>query len=564
MGAQDGWTATRDEVLLRGQRRVLELIAEGRTLSDVLDVLCQCIESAVAGVHCSVLLLDRTGERVRHAAAPTLPRAYLDLIDGSPIGPSAGSCGTAAYRGAAVVVDDVASDPLWADYRDIALSFDLAACASVPIMAGPERTVLGTFAIYHRQPGPFTDAEMQLLTSMRDLAAIAIVNDRREKVLQSLQKEQSLAVLAGGIAHDFNNLLTIVSGKIGLLGAYVQGQKRLSPLVRDVEDAVERAAGLTHQLLAFAGRASPLTGSVSLNDVLEDTARLLSVTISKKVTLELDLAADLPLIEADPVQIQQVTLNLVTNASEAIGDRDGRIQVQTRTCTLDEEHIQRRLPGQPVEPGDYVTLEIKDTGCGMRPDVQSRIFEPFFTTKFSGRGLGLAALLGIVRTHRGGVEVDSIPERGTRFTVFFPLPRTALEREEDSVRPRPALVTEARTVLLVDDEDAVRDVTRGMLEYLGHEVLTAIDGKAALDVLATRAADVSVVLMDVIMPRMDGAEAVEEICKRWPDLEIVLASGYDGQHGGKLAALAERHGVRFLPKPYSLHALEEAIAPRVP
>jgi signal transduction histidine kinase/CheY-like chemotaxis protein len=561
---EDRQGALDDVVLLRGQRRVLELIAEGQPLGEVLNALCVAIEEACVGAHCTILLLEPDRVHVRHAAGPTVAPGYLHAIDGEPIGPAAGSCGTAMFGGDRVIVDDVSTDPLWADYKDVALKFGLAACASVPIVAGLDREVVGSFAIYHRAPGPFLGRELKLLHAMTDLAAVAIVNHRREltvrrneETLREMQKAESLALLAGGVAHDFNNLFTAMIGHLELLDVQVTEDEEASSRVRSLVGLVGEAASFTHQLLAYAGKATFDVRPRALNAIVGDLVHLLSVSVSKKVDLRLELEEGLPLIEADAAQLKQVTLNLVTNAAEAVGDAPGEIVVRTRQVVLGEGEVRVRLDGRTLEPGPYVCLDVEDTGAGMSAEVSAHIFEPFFSTKFSGRGLGLAAAQGILKSHHGAIEIASELGRGTCFTLYFPAlpaaPSPALE-------PPPGTTSAVRAtgfVLLAEDEAFVRRSTREVLEHMGHRVLEAEHGEACVEMLEAHEGDVSAVIMDLNMPRMDGREAVAIIAERWPSLPVLLTTGHidpDVDPERRPKSLA------FLRKPYDLEGLERALA----
>jgi two-component system, cell cycle sensor histidine kinase and response regulator CckA len=558
-----------DEVLVRGQRRALELITAGQPLEVVLEALCAAIESGIAGTRCSVLLLENGC--IRHGAAPSLPAEYCRAIDGCSVGPRAGSCGTAAFLGQTVVVEDVSTDPLWADYAHLPRGHGLAACASVPIKGEPDHQVLGTFAIYHDQPGPFSRRELEVLTSMTDVAAIAIVHHRRgqelrqsQEALWQAQKRESLAVLAGGIAHDFNNLLAAMLGTTNLLQR--RQRPEVDPMLRDLETLIERAAALTRQMLAYAGRARVEVSDLDLNAAISEMVHLLAVAIPKKVTFILDLDSDLDCVRADGAQIQQVMLNLITNAAEAIGEAHGQIKVRTSSETLDGDDLERRFVGQGLKAGRYVVLEVADSGSGIRPEVMARMFEPFFTTKFSGRGLGLAALVGILKAHQGGFEILSEVDRGTRFRVYLPVgrpePLESAPRASNGSSERGATRV-CHRILLVDDEQSVRETTRRMLEALGHEVRLACDGTEALAVLEVHAQEITVLMTDLTMPGVDGRETVEIVRQRWPGLALILASGYDETDA--VAILQPLVKGRFLKKPFNLDQLEaalESVAPR--
>lgn len=417
---QGGGLKARERAVLEGHRRVLELMAAGAPLLTVLNCLCEVIEAAVPQAKCSVLLLDTEGKRVRHAAGPSLPREYTGAIDNEPIGPCAGSCGTAAFLGKPVVVEDVSRDPLWKNYSQTALKSGLFACASLPIMGREGDPVLGTFAIYHSDPGPFEDEELELLRDMKDLAFIAIVSEKRQRAIERLQREESVSLVASGVAHDFNNLLTIITGNLELIESELSENSGVASHVADASEAVLRARDLTHQLLTLSGKSSLLPGPISLNEVVSSMTRLLSVSIPKNINLNLVLDAELPPISADLGKLHQVVLNLVTNAAESIGSERGEILITTRQVTIEPGRIRGGF-SRILERGKYLVLEVADSGPGLSSGIDARIFEPFFTTKESGKGLGLSVVSGVMRAHQGGIEVATRLGGGARFVLYFPI-----------------------------------------------------------------------------------------------------------------------------------------------
>jgi len=368
-----------------------------------------------------------------------------------------------------------------------------------------------------------------------------------EDALRQSQKLESLGVLSGGIAHDFNNLLTIILGNANLGAMRLPPESPAQPILKQIEEATLRAADLTRQLLAYAGKGRLQVMEVNLNRLVLEMTQLLTVSISKQAVVRYDLAPDLPLITADPTQMQQLVMNLVTNASEAIGEgASGLITLRTGVQTIDESYTAGLLPTLPLAAGTYVTLEVSDTGCGMPREVLERIFDPFFTTKFTGRGLGLSAMLGILRSHHGSLKVYSEPGRGSVFRLFLPsmAPEGAVE-----VATHQAPEWQGHgLLLLVDDEPSARDVARRMAEGLGFHVLEAADGKEALAIFELRHAELSAVLMDLTMPRMNGGQAFLSMREVNPNVPVVLTSGYSEQD--VLAEFLGRGLAGFLPKPY--------------
>ena len=551
-----------DAALLDGQRLVLELLAQGAALPQALGALCSAIERRIPRAICSVLLLDAEVGVLRHGAAPRLPAAYCAAIDGASIGPVAGSCGTAAFLRHSVIVEDIATDPLWAAYSELALPHSLCACASIPIF-DPEGAVLGTFAIYHSRPGSFDASELEVLHDFSGLATVVIQTERRrlelaaaETVVSQAQKLESLGVLAGGIAHDFNNLLAIMTTNLSLAQRHIARDSEALTFVKATELAALRAADLTKQLLAYAGKGRFVVRPLDLSPSIEQMTQLLSVALPKKVTLEIALAPALPLIEGDAAQLQQVVMNLVTNAADSIADAEGTVRVTTAVIELGDAITLGPLLPQRLEPGRYVTLRVEDSGCGMRPEVMARIFDPFFTTKMTGRGLGLSAILGILRSHRAGLRLHSEPGKGSAFEIFFPALAGAGESPD-----APAVSTlppvQAGVALVVDDEPALREAAAHLFRAIGFGVVTAANGLEALACVAQRGAELSVVLMDLTMPKMGGAEAVVELRKLRPELPVILCSGYSEEAAIERTRSLER--VQFLQKPYQLHELEQAV-----
>ncbi|GLH74237.1 hypothetical protein GETHLI_27390 [Geothrix limicola] len=369
-----------------------------------------------------------------------------------------------------------------------------------------------------------------------------------EEALRQSQKLESLGVLSGGIAHDFNNLLTTILGNANLGAMRLPPESPAQPFLQQIEQATLRAADLTRQLLAYAGKGRLQVIEVNLNRLVLEMTQLLTVSISKKAVVRYDLAPELPAITADPSQVQQLVMNLVTNASEAIGDENsGLITVRTGVQTVDEAYAAGLLPTLPLASGSYVTLEVSDTGCGMTPEVRERIFDPFFTTKFTGRGLGLSAMLGILRSHHGSLKVYSEPGHGSVFKLFLP----ALHREDEAIPPPAPTGTEWQghgILLVVDDEPTARAVARGLGERLGFQVMEASDGAEALSLFELRHSEISVVLMDLTMPNMDGGQAFLLMHEVDPKVPVVLTSGYSEQE--ILAEFMGKGLAGFLAKPY--------------
>ncbi len=378
-----------------------------------------------------------------------------------------------------------------------------------------------------------------------------------ERALQQSQKLESLGILAGGIAHDFNNLLTAMMGNLSLAQMKSHPSSPSWPYLDALERSLQRAGDLTRQMLAYSGKGRFVTQTVDLNQTVSEMTHLLSVTISKDISLRFDLGRDLPPMDADPAQLQQIVMNLVTNASDAIGDHEGVIRLSTRTEELDAARIASDFPSQPVEPGPHLLLEVSDTGCGMDAATQQRIFEPFFTTKVKGRGLGLSAMLGILRGHRAGIRIQSALGKGTTFQIFLPSQAGAEIEADDPATSTPLAIRPDAGVLVVDDEEGLRESAVELFRLLGFgSVFEAGNGLEALEVYKARKDQIVLVFMDLTMPQMNGGEAFRALRELDPELKVILTSGFDEEsclEGGERPSA-------FLQKPYRFRQLRHVVA----
>jgi PAS domain S-box-containing protein len=391
------------------------------------------------------------------------------------------------------------------------------------------------------------------------------VTDRQEmeRRLLHTQKLESLGVLAGGIAHDFNNLLTVILGNLELSLGEPRDAARRDALGQAL-DASRRAADLTRQMLAYSGRGQFILTRFDLSQAVRGNAELLRTSVAKNVRLELRLTEDLPPVEADTGQVQQVIMNLITNANEAIGHASGTVTLTTSAVECSAEYLSASRVSEKPAPGRFVCLEVRDTGAGMDQETKQRMFEPFFTTKFVGRGLGLSALLGIMRGHGGAILVDSEVGEGTVVRALFPAVRpdgtlpangdAAAEAEES-----PSPLRRSGAILVVDDEPQVRRMAAAMIARLGFESIVAEDGRAALTVLDERPDAVCCVLLDLTMPGMDGVTTFGEIRRRLAELPVILCSGYSEAEATNRFTGAGLAG--FLQKPYGLDDLRARLGP---
>ena len=377
-----------------------------------------------------------------------------------------------------------------------------------------------------------------------------------EEVLRQSQKLESLGVLAGGIAHDFNNLLTGILGNAELAELSLDQDSPARHFLGQIGVAAQRAADLTRQMLAYAGRGRFVLAEVDLNHLVLELTQLVAVSNTRKAAIQYDLSPGLPGVFADPAQLQQLVLNLVTNASEAIGeDGNGVVTIRTALQEVDESFLAQTDLVLPLAPGRCITLEIADTGSGMNPDQLSRIFDPFFTTKFTGRGLGLSAALGILRSHKGSLKISTEWGSGSTFKVFLPATEAAFP---DSPPDRDESTWQGHgLVLLVDDEIEIRGVAREMAKRLGFEVLEASDGLEAVRLFEQRHAEIRLVLMDLTMPRMSGRQAFQCMHAHAPEVPVILSSGFSEQEVAKKFMGMELGG--FLSKPYSFEQFRTMI-----
>jgi PAS domain S-box-containing protein len=390
----------------------------------------------------------------------------------------------------------------------------------------------------------------------RFVAFILDITDRRraEEVLNYARRQESLGALAGGIAHDFNNLFSGILGNLDLSQDYILPGSPLATHLERIHGEVLRASELSQKMLIFSGKAQFAMGQIDLNRLLEELKPQLVSELAKHASIEFHFAKDLPRVEGDPVQIQQVLRYLVTNASESLGENEGLITVTAAVQDLASDSIQHSFPGQQLVPGPHVMLEVADTGCGIRPEDMPRIFDPFYSTKFAGRGLSLAVAQGMLRAHKAGYAITSAVNVGTQFKLFFAI---VPGEHRAPVAAAPTLPLPRGTILFVDDEPVLRETVAEMLEMSGYDVITAQDGYEAVARYKEHRQEIALVILDLTMPRMDGKAAQKEILALNPAAKIVLSSGYSEQdviqqfRGEALAG--------FLPKPYRMIQLEELV-----
>lgn len=402
----------------------------------------------------------------------------------------------------------------------------------------------------------------RLVITVRDIRERKTAEEERlnyERRLQETQRLESLGLLAGGIAHDFNNLLAAILGNIEL--ALMAIPEKSSPY-EDIQAAIiatKRAADLVQQMLAYAGKGRFLIESVDLSQLIRETVQLIQTSVTKNARLNLHVPASLPPIDADATQLRQVVMNLVINAAESLGDRSGTIDVSAGVRDSQDISPAHVFPGEPLPPGPCVYLEVADTGSGMPPERLDKIFDPFYSTKFIGRGLGLPVVLGIVRSHKGAIQVDSQAGKGTTFRVFFPVsPQPAPARNPPEPSAAPAGWNGAgQLLLLVDDDQGVIETGVKLLTRLGFQVLCATDGQHALHLFHAQASKIAGIILDLTMPNLDGAQALAELRRIRPNIPVIVSSGHGEQEVMQRFAGLEPDG--FLQKPYTLEGLRNTL-----
>jgi signal transduction histidine kinase/ActR/RegA family two-component response regulator len=363
------------------------------------------------------------------------------------------------------------------------------------------------------------------------------------------QKLESLGVLAGGVAHDFNNLLGSILADSELLLADVSDDSAVYDGIKRIEAVAVRAAEIVRELLTFAGQEDPSFEPVDVSNLVREMLELLKVSISKHAEMRMDLAGDLPAVRANASQIRQIVMNLITNASEALGQEGGVIAISTRLVRIGRDSLER---GELAE-GEYVRLRVSDTGCGMTKEIQDKIFDPFFTTKFAGRGLGLAAVQGIVRSHRGSIHLASAPGAGTRFEILLPCTQEAAELVPELPPPDPVVVVAppvTGTVLVVDDEEMLRIAVCKMLRKERYSVIEAGDGDTALQLFQANPAEIGVILLDMTLPGISGRKLFEALRQIRPDVRVILTTAYTKEMAANAVGTQQPWG--FIRKPYHI------------
>jgi two-component system, cell cycle sensor histidine kinase and response regulator CckA len=421
--------------------------------------------------------------------------------------------------------------------------------------------VIGHVAIIHDKPIHDRPSIHELLRMVAIRAGFELERHRAtegrveiERKMLEAQRLESLGLLAGGVAHDFNNLLVGILGNASLAQSELEPTSPVQHYLTAIELAGRQAADLARQMLAYSGRGRLEIRTLDVHELISETLQLLQRSISRRVAVAVDLHATTRNVAGDASQIRQVVMNLTLNAAEAIGDASGRVAVSTRSVELRDAEVRDHAGAHSLLRGSYFVIEVRDTGCGMDSDTLARIFDPFFTTKFTGRGLGLAAVHGIVRSHAGAITVDSEPGAGTCFRVYLPIATRELP-------PRVALPGEARghsrprsgSILVVDDEPLVRATASRMVQHLGYEFVLADDCDTAIASFRERGDEIRAVLLDMTMPGRDGVATLRELRRIDPTVKVILMTGFDERDS--LAKFDHDPPSAFLGKPFQLAEL---------
>ena len=397
---------------------------------------------------------------------------------------------------------------------------------------------------------------------IRDITLLVQAEERKqalEETMAHVQRLESLGVLAGGIAHDFNNILAGIMGNAELAELNVLENLPVDKELKNIVTSSLRAADLCTQMLAYSGQGTCLRSDVNMTALVEETIQLIDVSVSKNISLKLELSNTLPEVYADKTQMQQVVMNLVTNAAESIGkDRQGSITIVADLIQAGSEDLRSGFIEERREPGAYILFEVVDNGCGMDEETMGKMFDPFFTTKFTGRGLGMSAVLGIVRSHDGVIQVDSEKGKGSRFRVLLPVSDHAAtthlnENTEGAILPESGI-----TVLVIDDEVMVRSVVERLLNKLGCKVLLAPDGEQGFNTYMCHREEIDLVLLDMTMPRMGGKETLERLRGVDAALPVFICSGYSNESISGQFETVQPNGV--LQKPFTMKALNKAMS----
>jgi signal transduction histidine kinase len=525
--------------------RSSDIVVEAANIKDTLHEIACIIEEQNPEFKCSILLVE-DGHFVK-GAGPSLSSDYNDAIDGFAIGPAVGSCGTAIYWNIPVIVCDIPNDPLWIPFADLARQAGVAACWSHPFTS-KSGNVLGALAFYSSAPRIPTLSELNKLKGLAQLTGLSVERGRAEVALlkkhnemieleaqfRQAAKMEALGVMAGGISHDFNNVLATIlaNAEIGQLMLAMfpdnENKENLDSKLNNIISAGQRAGNFCNQMLSYAGHGQLAKKRVKIKSLVSELDSLVLAALSKKTTLEFSFDDEEAYINADENQLLQVLMNLITNAGQAIHDKQGKINVSSKLENYDEKTLKSFSPDQELHAGPYICLKISDNGSGMTEETKSKIYDPFYTTKKTGHGLGLSAVKGIIKKHQGIIYFESKLDEGTTFTILLPVDQEQDNSEIIKVENNPIVkVTTNKSILIVDDEVDLRLILAEAFDLYGYEVVLAVDGQEAVDIFTDNPSKFDCILMDFSMPKLDGHEAATKIHSINQDMPIILMSGYN-------------------------------------
>ena len=507
------------------------------TKGEALVAMALIVEASNPGMRCSILLVDPKTGRILVGAGPSFPAEYNKAVEELHIGPSVGSCGTAAFWNVPVVVENIAEDPLWRELRVAAAIAGVGASWSHPITSH-DGAVLGAVAIYADEPRAPNPSQMDGLAIAARMIGLAIDRDRLEEQLRQAVQLEAIGRLAGGIAHDFNNLLTVIIGHVELMRLHAPSAPAPETL-EAISLAAGRASEITSQLLAFGRKRPHRPERVELGEEVFDVMRLLKPIIGDEISVSVVSDPSAGWITVDRAQLSQIMLNLVLNARDAM-PTGGRLEVEIRHATVGD--VARVNPENPNGP--FVSLTVTDNGCGMDPKTKDRVFEPFFSMKSGDQhsGLGLATVYGLTRQNGGYVSVRSEVDQGTTFLLYFPAAGAAPVTPSRSVEAR-----SKGSVLVAEDNDGIRELMSQVLMSEGYVVTSARDGVEAAT-LVEKGLEVDMLVADVMMPQMGRVELARRLRQSLPSIGVLFVSGRPLSSPDVLDSELRRE--RFLPKPF--------------
>lgn len=535
--------------LLAVQQDIIEKIALGEKLEETLNTICLKIESVINSPHVTSSILLLNGNILKHGAAPSLPKSYCDIIDGIEIGNEVGSCGTAAFLNQQVIVTDIENDPLWANFKHIALQYGLKSCWSTPILSSHKK-VLGTFAIYSTNVASPDEEFLDLIHHFTHLSSLAIEKTVIENEVLNFKKLESIGILAGGIAHDFNNILTGVFGHLELAKGHLELGDPAYNHIEIAHHAIDDAKNLTKQLLTFSEGGNPHLELINIKTIITDSIKLSLSGSNVKAILK--FSENLWTVSADKGQFSQVITNIIINANQAMtlgGD-----------LVIKAENVEETEKGK-LQP--FVKISIVDEGQGISIQDLGKIFDPYFSTKKEGSGLGLATAQSIITKHSGFMHVESEINVGTTLYIYLPANKSCFPSKEENI-PTRVTTPDASIghILVMDDNEMILNLSSEIIEVLGYTVETATDGKEALEKYArsqSSAKPFDIVIMDLTVPGgMGGKDAVKQLLELDPQAKVIVSSGYSND---PIMANYLEYGFQSrLLKPFKMNELEESLA----